>query len=178
CRPFRAKPRADEWLALLDQVGRIHEQAKVDLLVLDSLANLAPMRSENDATEMLQTLLPMQELTSRGVSALIAHHPKKGLLVPGQAARGSGALSGFVDIIVEMQPVARRNSQDRRRRLRAYSRFEATPATWVIEWSADGTDYVGLGASAEPDFERGWPLLAGILAAAERALTRREIQRR
>ena len=178
CRPFRAKPREGEWLALLDQVGRLHEQAKVDLLVLDSLANLTPMRSENDAAEMLKTLLPLQGLTSRGLSAFVAHHPKKGPLVPGQAARGSGALSGFVDVIVEMQAVARRNAQDRRRRLRAYSRHAATPASWVIEWTADGTDYVGLGPSAEPDFERGWPLLQAVLAGAERSLTRREILRR
>jgi hypothetical protein len=178
CRPFLGKPREEEWLALIAQIGRIHEQAKVDLLVLDSLANLAPMRSENEAGEMLKTLLPLQGLTSRGLSALIAHHPKKGPIVPGQAARGSGALSGFVDIILEMQAVSRRNAQDRRRRLRAYSRHDATPANWVIEWTADGTDYVGLGPSAEPDFERGWPLLQGILAGAERALTRREIHRR
>jgi hypothetical protein len=36
----------------------------------------------------------------------------------------------------------------------------------------------GLGPSAEPEFARGWPLLEGILAAAERALTRGEIHRR
>jgi hypothetical protein len=178
CRPFRARPREDEWLALLDQVGRLHERAKVDLLVIDSLANLAPLRTENDSAEMLKALLPLQGLTSRGLSALIAHHPKKGEFAPGQAARGSGALSGFVDVIVEMQPVARRNPLDRRRRLRGYSRHEATPRSWVIEWTADGTDYVGLGPSAEPDFERGWPVLQAVLAAAERSLTRWEILRR
>jgi hypothetical protein len=178
CRPFLARPREDEWLALLDQVGRLHERARVDLLVLDALANLAPLRSENDAAEMLKALLPLQRLTSRGLCALIAHHPKKGVIVPGQAARGSGALPAFVDVVVEMQPVARRNPRDRRRRLRAYSRHEATPPSWVIEWTADGTDYVGLGPSAEPDFEQGWPLLQGVLAGAERSLTRREIHRR
>jgi hypothetical protein len=178
CRPFLGKPREEEWLALLGQIGRLHDEAKVDLLVLDSLANLSPMRSENDAAEMLRTLLPLQGLTRRGICALISHHPRKGLIVPGQAARGSGALPGFVDLILEMLPVARRNPHDRRRRLRAYSRHAATPPNWVIEWTADGTDYVGLGPWAEPDFERGWPLLQGLLAGAERALTRREIQRR
>jgi hypothetical protein len=178
CRPFLGKPREDEWLALLGQIGRLHEQAPVDLLVLDSLANLAPMRNENNAVEMLRTLLPLQGLTGRGVCALIAHHPRKGAIVPGQAARGSGALLAFVDVILEMQPVARRNPRDRRRRLRAWSRHDATPPNWVIEWTADGTDYLGLGPSAEPDFERGWPLLQGVLASAERALTRQEIHRR
>jgi hypothetical protein len=178
CRPFLGKPSQDEWLALLGQIGRLHERAKVDLLAIDSLANLSPMRSENDAVEMLRTLLPLQGLTNRGLSVLLAHHPKKGVLVPGQAARGSGALPAFADIIVEMQPVARRNPKDRRRRLRAYSRHDATPANWVIEWTADGTDYVALGPSAEPNYEHGWPLLQGILAGAEASLTRGEIHRR
>lgn len=178
CRPFVGKPSQDEWRGLLGQIARLHEQAPVDLLAIDSLANLSPMRSENDAVEMLRTLLPLQGLTSRGISVLLSHHPRKGLVVPGQAARGSGALLAFVDIILEMQPVARRRPADRRRRLRAWSRHDATPATWVIEWSADGTDYLGLGPAAEPDFERGWPLLQGVLAHAEHALTRREIHRR
>ncbi len=57
-------------------------------------------------------------------------------------------------------------------RLQAYSRYAATPPTWVIEWSAGGTDYLGLGPSAEPDFARGWPILQALLAGAEGAMTR------
>jgi hypothetical protein len=175
CRPFRGKPSMDEWLALLDQVGRLHDQHHLDLLVVDSLANLTPMRSENDAGEMLQTLLPLQRLTSRGMGVLLPHHPHKGAIVPGQAARGSGALSGYVDIIIEMQRISNRHTLDRRRRLRSYSRHDTTPANWVIELNADGTDYLTLGTSAEPQFETGWPILKSILEKAEGPLTRLEI---
>ena len=38
---------------------------------------------------------------------------------------------------------------DRRRRLRAYSRHTATPPNLIIEWSADGTDYLSRGTSSE-----------------------------
>jgi hypothetical protein len=48
----------------------------------------------------------------------------------------------------------------------------------VLELTADGTDYVGFGPSAEPDFERGWPVLQGLLEQAEKPLTRRELLRR
>jgi len=123
CRPFRGKPTAEQWLDLIDQVGRMHDRRPVDLLAIDSLANLAPLRSENDAGEMLRAVAPLQQLTRRGVSVLLSHHPRKGPLVPGQAARGSGALSGYADIIVEMATVCRRNPKDRRRRLRAFSRM-------------------------------------------------------
>jgi hypothetical protein len=177
CTPFKGKPTADQWLDLLDQVGRLHDRERVDLLAIDSLANLAPMRNENDSVEMLKALAPLQRLTDRGVSVLIGHHPRKGPLAPGQAARGSGALTAYVDIVLEMQAVSRRNPKDRRRRLRAFSRYAATPPTWVLEWSADGTDYHGLGPSAEPDFERGWPALQTVLENAEKSLTRRDILR-
>src|SRR5207302_2389335 len=108
-------------------IGRIHDRQPVDLLAIDSLANLAPLRTENDAAEMLKAVAPLQDLTARGISVLLSHHPKKGPLVPGQAARGSGALSGYADILVEMYAASRRNAKDRRRRLRAYSRYAATP---------------------------------------------------
>jgi hypothetical protein len=177
CQPFRGKPTAEQWLDLLDQIGRMHERQPVGLLAIDSLANLAPMRTENDAAEVLRSVVPLQGLSSRGLSVLLCHHPRKGPVVAGQAARGSGALTGNVDINLEMYAVSRRNPQDRRRRLRAFSRYAATPPEWVIAWSADGSDYLGLGPSAEPDFEHGWPVLQAVLANAEGLLTRRAIHR-
>jgi hypothetical protein len=59
----------------------------------------------------------------------------------------------------------RRNPRDRCRWLRAYSRSAATPPSLVIEWTADGTDYRCLEASAEPDFEHGWPVLQSLQPA-------------
>jgi hypothetical protein len=177
CQPFRGKPTADQWLDLLDQVGRMHDRERVDLLAIDSLANLAPLRNENDSVEMLKALAPLQRLTTRGLSVLIGHHPRKGPVVPGQAARGSGALSASADILLEMQAVCRRNLKDRRRRLRAFSRYAATPPSWVLEWTADGTDYLGLGPSAEPDFARGWPVLQALLENADKPLTRQALFR-
>src|SRR5262249_6935885 len=86
CKPFRARPTPDQWLDLIDQVGRMHDRQRVDLLAIDSLANLAPWRSENDSVDMLKALAPLQRLTERGLSILLAHHPRKGPVVPGQAA--------------------------------------------------------------------------------------------
>lgn len=177
CRPFQGKPTHEQWLGLLDQIERMHEREPIDLLAIDPLASLAPMRTENDAAEMMRAIAPLQRLTRRGVSVLTTHHPRKGKNVSGQAARGSGALSASVDIILEMHPVYRRNPHDRRRRLRAFSRYSATPREWVIEWAADGADYRVLSTSGEPDFEDGWPVLQTLLSEAERSLSRRDIHR-
>lgn len=177
CRPFQSRPTEEQWHDLLAEVGRMHDRQPVDLLAIDPLANLAPMRTENNAPEMLKAVAPLQALAGRGVSVLLCHHPRKGPVEAGQAARGSGALSACVDIVLEMQAVCRRNPKDRRRRLRAYSRYAATPPTWVMEWTADGTDYRGMGPSAEPDFATGWPVLRSLLEAAEGPMTRRDIFR-
>jgi len=71
-----------------------------------------------------------------------------------------------------------RNPKDRRRRLRAYSRYEETPPKWVIELAADGADYASLGPSGEPEFEQGWPVMKLILEEAEDRLTWRQIVQR
>jgi hypothetical protein len=177
CRPFAGTPTEAAWLELLARLERLHERQPIALLVIDSLANLSPMRSENDAVQMLRPLQPLRRLTDRGVAVLITHHPRKGPTLPGQAARGSGALAAFVDILVEMRALSRR-PEDRRRQLRSFSRHAATPPCLVIEWTADGTDYRRLGTSAELDYEHAWPHLHAILEQSEGPLTRRAILRR
>jgi len=178
CRPFVIKPSLKDWEAFLDQIQQDHdERERIDLLVVDGLANLSPLRSENEAGEMLKTLRPLQTLASRGMSVWISHHPSKKRTRAGLAARGSGALPGFVDIIVEMGRVSQRGN-DRRRRLRAYSRYPETPAQWVIERTPDGRDYVSLGESTQLSFERGWPIMKRILERAEGRLTWRQIVQR
>jgi hypothetical protein len=177
CLPFTGTATTAAWHELLARLELLHAQRPIRLLVIDALANLAPLRSENDAVQMLRPLHPLRQLTERGVAVLITHHPKKGKLLPGQAARGSGALAAFVDIIVEMQALSPR-PDDRRRLLRSFSRHAATPPSWVIEWLPDGSDYRSLGTSAELDYEHGWPLLQAILEASEGPLTRRLILER
>src|SRR3954454_1106410 len=61
--------------------------------------------------------------------------------------------------------------------MRAYSRYAATPPNWVIEWTADGTDYLSMGTSGEPDYANGWPVLRAPLESAEGPLTRRALFR-
>ena len=173
CRPFRGKPRHEEWLALLDRVA---ERARdgIDLVVIDALASFLP-GGENSADCMLRALLPLQRLTSQGMSVLVLHHPSKGEPQAGQAARGSGALAGYVDILVEMRFDAHR-PEVRRRRLQAFSRYEDTPARLVIELTADGTDYLAHGDFVEEEYSRNWDRLRTVLAAAPNKLTREEVR--
>jgi hypothetical protein len=93
-------------------------------------------------------------------------------------ARGSGALSGYADIIVEMTWYARTAENDRRRKLRAWSRHEETPRELVIELNEDGTDYRALGDFEAEAFRANWPVLRRLLKEADAKLTRRELLER
>jgi hypothetical protein len=178
CRPFRGRPSPAEWVGLLDRLAELRQSHGLDLVVIDPLASFLPGRGEGDAGTMLDALLPLTRLTALGVSVLVLHHPRKGDPAPGQAARGSGALSGFADILIEMRHYRRAGDGDRRRRLQAFSRFDATPRQLVIELAAEGTDYLAHGDFLAEEFTRGWETLKGVLAEAEWKLTRQKIAQR
>jgi hypothetical protein len=124
---------------------------------------------------MMITLFPGQRTAAGGPA------PKVGQLgaitnsLLGQAARGSGALLGFVDVLIEMRYVGSPARADRRRRVEALSRFDETPRGRVIELSANGTDYACLGDFEEAGFADGWATLRTLLAGAARPLSVREM---
>jgi hypothetical protein len=175
CRPFVGRPRPCDWLALMERLGELRRAHGTDLVVVDSLAAFLPGRDESNAAGMLEALMPLQRLSGQGVAVLVLHHPRKGAPAPGQAARGSGALPGYVDIVVEMDLLSRADLEDRRRLLRAWSRHEHTPRELVIELSADGTDYECLGDYKAEEFRQSWGQLRGVLEEAPRKLTRAEV---
>src|SRR5437763_4222758 len=175
CRPFNGKPRLDQWHALLDQLRSLHEQVSLDLVVIDPLASFLPGRSENDAGAMLTALLPLQRLTAAGLAVLVLHHPRKRTSADGQWARGSGALSGYVDVLIEMHWYEQAADNDRRRRLLAWSRYDETPRQLVIELNAAGTDYACLGDFEEEASRLLRPPLWQILASARTKLTRKQV---
>ena len=175
CRPFADKPRPVQWLRLVDDVSALHREHGFELLAVDPLASFLPCRSENHADAMLDALLPLQRLTKEGVSVLLLHHPRKKSSRDGMAARGSGALPGYADVLVEMHWYEKAEDSDRRRRLLAWSRHDETPRQRVVELNADGTDYTALGDFEEEAFLHVSPVLVGVLRDARRKLTRREI---
>jgi hypothetical protein len=175
CQPFRGKPTAAQWRALIDQLGQYHADRGLELVVIDPLAHFLPGRDENSAALMLEALLPLQVLTAAGVALLILHHPGKRPAAEGQAARGSGALSAHADILLELRPDPHGGVDDRRRRLLGLSRLRQTPRHAVIELNAEGTDYRWLGDVAEEAYRGSWEVLRTVLLGASGRLTRAEI---
>ena len=114
---------------------------------------------------MMAALLPLHNITEAGAAVLLVHHPRKGDAAEGQASRGSGALPGFVDTILELRRFNAQEANDRRRKIRAYSRFDETPAEVVIELTGNGYQLVGSTGDANRDDRQN--MMVEILAGAE-----------
>src|SRR5262249_2091167 len=160
---------------LLDRLAELCSRQGITLVIIDPLASFLPGRDENHAGLMMEALAPLQQLTSLGASVLLLHHPRKEESAAGMMARGSGPLPRFVDIRVEMDAFGPRALDERRRRLRALSRFEETPQHWVIELNAEGTDYLSHGDFQTEEFTEHWERLRMVLEDAPRKRTRQEL---
>jgi hypothetical protein len=179
CRPFQgARPTDRQWFALIAALEALHRQAPVDLVVLDALATLLPGYAETCAPKLLDCLLPLQALANGGPAVWLLHHPAKAQRADGQSARGSGALAGLADIVMEMSCLRRARSRDRRRRLCAYSRYAETPRHRIIELSADGADYRLHTDGAGTPLVQPWREVLGVLADATDKLSQQAILQR
>lgn len=135
--PFANKATWDEWKAFLAFLSGIIPRRGYMLVIFDTLVNLWPVRDENDASQVQAALMPMRKLPgSAGV--LLTHHNRKGDGQEATASRGSGALTGFVDTIMELRRFDPTERQDRRRVITAYSRDQETPDELVIELTEEG----------------------------------------
>jgi hypothetical protein len=177
CRPFRGQPTAVEWLALLDRLAELHARHGLSLAVIDPLAAFLPGGDENSAAAMMAALTPLARLTEAGLSVLLLHHPRKEASAAGTAARGSGALPSSADVVIEMDWHRRGDPADRRRHLRAWSRFTETPGHRLIELAADGADYAVIADAGAEEFAAGWSVLRLVLEDAARKLTRQDVLR-
>ena len=136
---------ADEWMRLILQ--RVNDE-KIGLVVIDTISAFWPVRDENSAVEVTDALRPLRAFTDAGVALLLIHHPKKGESTFDDAARGSGAMSGFPDFLMTMEQSDKTNSDDRRRVLKVKGRFDDLPPETVIELTTDD-EYVVIGARAD-----------------------------
>lgn len=150
-RPFKCRPTLPEWMLYIDSVAAAVERSKYDLVIIDTWASVNPCPDENDAAGMMAALSPLHGIVDAGAAVLLAHHPRKGDATEGQASRGSGALPGFVDTIIELRRFNAHEAHDRRRKLRGYGRFEETQSEVVIELTDADYKLVGTTGDAHRD---------------------------
>jgi hypothetical protein len=174
-RPFLGRPDPLAWLAFLAHVAALTKEQALALVCFDTLAAVSPCDDENDAAKMLAALAPLHRITEAGAGVLLVHHPRKGDAGEGRASRGSGALPGFADVIVEMRRAVASDRGNRQRVLTAYSRYDETPAELVIELAEDSSGYHSLGGRADADRQSRWQAIAVALPGAPPGQTAEEL---
>jgi hypothetical protein len=148
CRPFKSRADWVTWLAFIAHLARLVQEKSFSLVVLDTLGSLWPVTKEADASEVQSALLPLHNITAVGAGILLTHHLRKSGGDEGIASRGSSALPGFVDCILELTRIDPSDQRSHKRTLTAYGRWDV-PAEVVIEWDTAAGQYVALGDRRE-----------------------------
>src|SRR5262249_38156745 len=117
------------------------------LLVTDTLSQFAGLRgeAENASGIAMEALEPLQRAAAEDdLAVLVVRHERKSGGDLGDAARGSSAVGGGVDIVLLLRRIALAENP-KRRELLGVGRFDETLDYAVIERTDEGYDLVGTG---------------------------------
>jgi hypothetical protein len=177
CRPMIAKPTFADWTDFLTHVEECATADAVDLVVIDTVSAFAPWKSENDSAEVMGTLTPLNRLTKAGFAVVLFHHFGKADGTEGRGARGSTALAGAADILLELRRFRPEDLTDRRRVLSGLGRFDEIPEEVVIELKADGTGYTAEGDRKAVAMRDIQALIEEVLPPREPGLSAEEVHK-
>ncbi len=169
---------APSWEELIELTRREAQRVKAVAVFIDTLAHWAGLghEREKDAGAAQAAMRPLLGLARDGLAVWLVHHARKGGGEDGEGLRGSGALAGAADVIVELERVG---TSPRQRALLALSRYPSTPGALVIEHDpTDGTWSV-VGEGEERSDSRSIADRQAILAALRRSselLTRADLE--
>jgi hypothetical protein len=165
------KPR---WTDLL--AGSAEESKRIGavLLIVDSFSFWAalPRDAEKDAGAVQAAMEPLLNAASTGPAVLLDAHSRKGGGEDGEGLRGSSALAGAVDIILELE----RTSRPRERALLALSRYPSTPGSLVVNQDAATGAWAVIGEGAREDARAMSDRQSILDALGGSALTRDELE--
>jgi hypothetical protein len=129
------------WSELIADATREAIAIGAVLLVIDSLAFWAAFEPERekDAGAAQAAIDALDQATRAGLAVLLIHHQRKAPGEYGTALRGSGALAGAVDIVIEYERLGE-DAPRSQRRFVTFSRWPQTPDVLVIDYRrSDGT---------------------------------------
>jgi hypothetical protein len=169
--PYPARPTAAEWADLIDDAADAHTAGELDLLVIDPLAHFLPGHCESNALALLDALRPLRRLSAAGAAVLLLHHPGKKPAEEGESARGSGALPGFVDVVMELNRYGKLKTDHHRRCLFARSRRPETPERLAYERDATTDEFRTVLDPRDRQFAENWVTVEGVLRSHSGPMT-------
>lgn len=140
------------WPELVRQAMAYCHQHELRCLVVDTWDRWTSLRgdAENAAGAVNEALEPLQYAAASGLAVLIVSHQRKSLGEFGEAVRGSNALTGGVDVVLELErPAPRLALGKHARALRAVSRFSSTPDELYVELDEEAAAFVAIESPEE-----------------------------
>jgi len=134
----RQDVRMLSWPEVIDDALLYCRAQSIDLLVVDTFDKWGG-HDENHPGQVVEALQPLLLAAAEGLAVLILHHQRKAAGSYGEAVRGSNALTGGVDVVMELE---RAGSI---RVLRSLSRFRSTPEEVFAHLCGDHFEHIELG---------------------------------
>ncbi len=144
CRPFIGRSNNKSWVEFIEKAAAIVDANDFDLVIIDTLAKLWPVKDENSASMVDEALMPLWAIVKNGRTALLlVHHLRKGDGMEATGSRGSGALTAFVETIVEFRRFDQQSRSCTKRVLDGFGRYKETDGELVLDLTPAG--YVACG---------------------------------
>lgn len=125
------------------------EQAKAIgavLLVIDTFAYWAqlPAEREQDAGATGEAIGKLVGATAAGIAVVLVHHQRKGGGEDGEGLRGSGAIAGSCDVILELERVEGETPKTHRQ-IVALGRWPQTPDVLIVDYDPQTSSWRVIG---------------------------------
>jgi putative DNA primase/helicase len=134
------------WPQIVDAAVMECRRVSATLLIIDTLNSLAALEDENNASQVLEAMRPLQQACGQGWGIWISVHERKSGGEVSDAARGSSAAGGVADVLMSLRKPEGNHNSETLRKIAAIGRFSETPTELVVDWTLDG-EYVVIGNS-------------------------------
>src|SRR5215471_2649635 len=129
------------------QIDELIEHAtadRVDVIVLDTLSVIAGLDEEDHAGRAAAEMHHVRRLAAAGFAVCILRHSRKSGGEVGDAGRGSSAISGYCDILLQIEPYKGDEDTTNLRVLKSRSRLSMTEPL-VLSFDKEAERYTALG---------------------------------
>jgi len=148
-RPFRGRPGREDWRRFCAYLTGVTRKTAAGLVVFDTLHGLWGVEDENHGAMTLDALAELTPIAEAGAALLLVCHTSKTVQGEGRSLRGSGAIAGFADILLDFTRERPDDPLCRRRVINAWSRFPDTPVVMYVEQQAETGTYQSAVSSAQ-----------------------------
>ncbi len=159
------------WPEICCRLGQEAKRVDASLVIVDSFLKFNGVQDENDAPQMQRAVDALDLITENcDAAVLVLHHSRKRGGRDGTEIRGSGAIAGAFDVLMNLQYYGK-SSSDNRRELYSVGRRDDLRLREIITL----VDGLYEGAVPESAAAAKHRVIYGILAKANEPMTRDEI---